>query len=128
MKLKQYYYFHAEYLEEVRYIAQNNSIMCVHAAIPVEGAQDENLNVTFRIRVKLYKATCANTVGEQVQEKVQHTYLPSIVKKKSTGEYCIAGNFHMEKNFMDSFAAAKIRTAKNVNLVSASRVLASTKY
>ena len=53
--------------------------MYVHTAIPVEGTQDENLNVTFRIRVKLYKATCANTVGEQVQEKVQYIYMPSAI-------------------------------------------------
>ena len=58
--------------------------MYVHTAIPVEGTQDENLNVTFQIRVKLYKATCANTVGEQVQEKVQYIYMPSAIKHTHT--------------------------------------------
>ena len=43
--------------------------MYVHAAVAVEGVQEPN--VTFQIRVKLFKATCANTVGEQIQEKVR---------------------------------------------------------
>lgn len=43
--------------------------MYAHTAVVVD---DEHVaNVTFQIQVKLFKAMCANTVGEIVQEKVR---------------------------------------------------------
>ena len=52
--------------------------MCTYAAVAAEGSADHDLNVPFQIRVKLLKATCANTVGDQLQEKV-HVYSNIIV-------------------------------------------------
>ena len=48
--------------------------MCAFAAVAAEDSADHDLNVPFQIRVKLFKATCANTVGEQLQEGVTHMY------------------------------------------------------
>ena len=47
--------------------------MCAYVAVAPEGS-DLDPKVPFQIRVKLLKATCANTVGDQLQEKVAHIY------------------------------------------------------
>ena len=43
--------------------------MYAYAAVAAEG-RDHDPHVPFQIRIKLFKATCANTVGDQLQEKV----------------------------------------------------------
>ena len=47
----------------------NTYNMYAHTAVADD---DEHVaNVTFQIQVKLFKAMCANTVGDQLQEKVR---------------------------------------------------------
>ena len=64
--------------------------MYTHAATAVDGVKEDDVSVPFHIHVKVFKATCANTVGDDITEEVWTYTTVCIYLKESLHGYCLA--------------------------------------